>query len=79
MFIYKVLEEYIGYFHQPYHYPTINELNKFLGNKNRGAFKILSQAYYVKAWRMLPKDIKKSIEYYDHGGSPCYDNVKKNG
>ena len=58
MMIYKTFEEFNRFFHQNLHYPTLEDIEIYLGNKDAGAYSIISQIYY----KLLPKYIPKEIE-----------------
>ena len=58
MFVHQVLAEYMQFFHQPTHYPTKKDIERFLGNRSSGcAFEVLHTALYRKMRAMLPKEI----------------------
>lgn len=68
MYLYKTIEEFRRFFHQPMHYPTIEDVNIYLGNKNYGAFSIINKIYCKTLDQYLPKDIENLMD----------DNVFKN-
>lgn len=58
MYVYCSLQEYVRFFHQPNHYPTLEDVNHFIGDKNgNGGYKILSECVYNKLRDMLPEHI----------------------
>lgn len=61
-FIYKTIEKLIVFFHQPNHYPSINEVKEFIGNKDEGAYSLLSYIYYNILERDIPEDVKSILE-----------------
>ncbi len=71
MYLYKTMELLNDFFHQPMHYPTIEDVEKFLGNKEEGAYKAISRCYYDILWNFLPNDFQKKIE-----ASECFENPK---
>lgn len=57
LLVYKTMEELISFFHQPDCYPTINDVQKYMGNKESGMYSILSRIYYQEFDKMLPDDV----------------------
>jgi hypothetical protein len=79
MYIFRVLEEYMRFFHQPDHYTTIEDVRKFLGTiSSKGGFEVLNTAIYKKAYKMtLPKEVKEMVKNstFEHFLFPEYYNV----
>jgi hypothetical protein len=75
MFLHQTLAEFVSFFHQPQHYPTIEHVHRFLGNQERGAYRLLHEAYFQRCGAMLPRDISSRIEDFDSPGSNDFDNV----
>ncbi len=46
LYLHNTIAEFIRFFHQPMHYKTFQYLLKFLGNKDRGGFHLLSEIFY---------------------------------
>lgn len=59
--VYKLIEELNRFFHQPLHYQKIEDIQKFLGDKNTGAYKLINKTYYETMWEMIPENIKNLI------------------
>ncbi len=78
MLIYKTFEELNRFFHQPMHYPTMEEINTFLGSKDVGAFSIISKIYYRVLNKYIPKNIMEKVEedFFSPENSPYYYRVK---
>ncbi len=57
IYIYKTFEEFNRFFHQPMHYPTIQDINIYLGDKDYGAYSIISEMYYHILDKYIPKEI----------------------
>lgn len=38
VFVYKTIGELRRFFHQPLHYPSMIQIERFLGNKDHGAY-----------------------------------------
>lgn len=56
VFISQTLQEFVQFFHNRDHYPTIDEVHEYLGNReNNRAYHLLSVANYDVMKRMLPK------------------------
>jgi len=82
MYIRRVLEEYVRFFHQPDHYPKIENVENFLGSiSSSGGFEVLSTAVYKKGYKIvLPKEIEEMIydNVFEHDLFPEYYNECKN-
>jgi hypothetical protein len=46
LFVYKAIEEWRGYFHNETHYPTLEEVKKYIGNKDKGMYSVLDYIYF---------------------------------
>ncbi len=64
LYLHKTIDEFVRFFHQPMHYETLEDVEKFLGNKDKGAFHLLCEILYKKFYYqdVLPEDIKEMIE-----------------
>jgi hypothetical protein len=64
LYMHNAIGEFIRFFHQPMHYETLEDVNKFLGDKDSGAFHLLCEIYYKKFYYqdIFPEDIKEMIE-----------------
>lgn len=75
VFVAQTLQEFVQYFHNEDHYPTIEDVREYLGDKeNNRAYHLLSVANYEVMRRMLPKLLD---ELHDEGAlespeSPFY-------
>lgn len=79
VFVHRVLEEYMRFFHNPDHYPDMNNLKTFLGQQNSGgAFDVLNTAVYRKTSKMIPKDIENDMSdgIFDNPLMPEYYNTQ---
>jgi hypothetical protein len=73
MYVYKVLQEYTRFFHNPDHYRTIDDVKDFLGTvSSGGGFEVLNNALYKKI--KFPKEIEAMItdEIFDNPSLPKY-------
>jgi len=58
MFVYSTLIEYQRFFHQPLHYQSMEDIEKFLGSVNdKAGYKLLHEAIHSKMRDMIPEDI----------------------
>ncbi len=79
MYVNATLQEFMRFFHQPLHYHTLDNVNKFLGSIDDNAgFKILHTAIYKKLYDMPPDHIDNKFDegVFDCPKSPFY--FKKN-
>jgi hypothetical protein len=76
--LYKAIEEFRRFFHQRMHYPTIEDVNIYIGNKNFGAFSVLNKMYCKVLDQYLPKDIEELIDdnKFQNPKYPYYYKVK---
>ena len=59
MYVFSTLQEYQRFFHQPLHYQTIKDVERFLGSVNdQGAFKLLHTSIHKILRSMLPEHIE---------------------
>lgn len=77
LYLHNVLAELIRFFHQPVHYETLEDVNKFWGDdKNKAAFHLLSDVFYKKFhYRdIFPADIVNMIDNseFEHPDPPYY-------
>jgi len=81
MYIFRSLEEYMRFFHQPLHYQTLEDVQEFLGTvRSNDGFRVLSTAVYQKLYKVeLPEEIEKMIDedVFDHPLFPKYYRVKR--
>lgn len=63
LYLHKTIEEFVRFFHQPLHYQSLNDVEKFLGNKDQGAFHLLCEVRRKFYYReVFPKDIQEMID-----------------
>jgi hypothetical protein len=60
--LYAFMEELVAFFHQPLHYQTIEDVQRFIGNRDTGAFSKMSEMYYQVLWDWLPEEEKEKIQ-----------------
>jgi len=69
MYVFSTLQEYQRFFHQPLHYKSLKDVERFLGSINdKAGFKLLHNSIHEKMRRMLPEYID---EKYGEGDFDC--------
>jgi hypothetical protein len=81
MYIYKVLQEFVRFFHNSDHYQTIADVKDFLGTASSGGgFEVLDTALYKKIVKKIkfPKEIDdmEMDSIFDNPLFPKYYNEK---
>lgn len=60
MYVYRTLQEYMRFFHQPEHYKSLEDVQHFLGTADEKAgFHILNESVYEKMYDMIPNHISE--------------------
>lgn len=74
LYIYKSIEEFNRFFHQPMHYEKVEDIKIYMGDKNEGAFSIIGNIYYKIFDRIIPESVKEIVESDDfqHPDYPFY-------
>lgn len=76
VYMHNAIGEFIRFFHQPLHYETIEDVNKFLGDKDNGALRLLWNVFHEKFnYRdVFPEDIKAMVDdsKFENPLSPYY-------
>ncbi|MDQ3747766.1 MAG: hypothetical protein M3367_01950 [Acidobacteriota bacterium] len=76
LYLHNTIAEFVRFFHQPRHYKTLEDIEKFLGNKDRGGFHLLSEILDKKFnyQDVFPKDIQGMINNseFEHPDYPYY-------
>ncbi len=74
LFIHQTLGEFIAFFHQPMHFPTLEDVQRFLGNKDNGALHLLWECYYGRLNGVWPDDIREVFneDRFNSPVSPYY-------
>ncbi|WOH38566.1 hypothetical protein RI844_04945 [Thalassotalea fonticola] len=81
MYVYRTLQEYMRFFHQPAHYPNLSDVQNFLGTADKPAgFHILNESVYNKMSEMLPEHISDMFNEgdFDCPKLPSYYDEKRN-
>ena len=65
MYVFSTLQEYQRFFHQPLHYQSLADVEKFMGSvKDKAGYKLLHTSIHEKMRDMLPTHID---DKYDEG------------
>ena len=75
MYVFQTLGEFIRFFHQPLHYQKLEDINKFLGSVEQGAYSALSKSYYEVLRNHIPEDIEEAFddgERFENPNPPYY-------
>ena len=62
LFVYKALGEFIAFFHQPDHWRTLADVQRFIGTFQEGGLHVLQDAYYRRLRDIWPADVEKALE-----------------
>ncbi len=76
LLIYKTIQELITFFHQRGHYTSIEDIHRYMGNKNAGMLSILWKINYEDYEKLLPQEVKDILENDDFQ-SPTLQYYKK--
>ncbi|NQV27002.1 MAG: hypothetical protein HQ518_21845 [Rhodopirellula sp.] len=75
MYVHQTMAELNRFFHQPLHYPDLEEVKRFIGTVDGGAYRAIHRCLYDVMRNMLPKDIDEAFgdgERFDHPNFPYY-------
>ena len=59
LYIHQTLGEFIRFFHNPEHYPDLEAIKRFLGDRSAGA---LFECYYAKLGGVIPEDVSEDFD-----------------
>jgi hypothetical protein len=62
VFLYKTIEELVRFFHNPMHYPSLEEVKQYFGDKDEGMFSVLCKIRNETIYKMLPEKVHKMID-----------------
>lgn len=62
LYAFKVIGEFISFFHQPDHWKSLQDVERFIGNKDEGGFHVLSEAYYKRLRDVWPDDVQAAFD-----------------
>lgn len=75
MRVQATLQELVQFFHNPSHYPKLEDIHEYMGSREtNGAYKLLSLANYKIMNRLLPPEIEELFQEsaFDAPVSPYY-------
>ena len=74
LFIKQTLGEFVRFFHQPAHYPDIEHVIRFLGDRDTEALGALWRCYYDVLGECWPDDIEQKYDKgdFDNPTPPFY-------
>ena len=74
MFVFRTVGELIRFFHQPLHYQSLEDVETFIGDKDKGALHLLWTVYYDKLRDVWPDDVQKGFDdgLFDSPHFPYY-------
>lgn len=64
LYVFNTLGELIRFFHQPEHWKTLEDVQRFVGDRDSGGLRILFEAYYTRMRHVWPDDVH---EMFDEG------------
>ena len=62
LYAFKVLGEFIAFFHQPDNWRSIDEVRRFIGDREEGALHVLWEAHYARLRDVWPAVIQRSFD-----------------
>ena len=62
LYVYKTLGQFVRFFQNPSHYPSIKAVSDFLGDGDDGALRILFESYFEKISDVWPDDIQSALQ-----------------
>jgi hypothetical protein len=62
LFVFKAIGEFIAFFHQPGHWRTIADVERFIGTSHEGGLHVLWDAYYRRLRDIWPADVEKALD-----------------
>lgn len=65
LLVYWAIEDWRGFFHNPMHYPTVEDVSKYLGNKRSGMYAVMNH----ECRRIVLASVRLSISCLFEGKS----------
>ena len=62
LFTYQTIGELIAFFHDDTKYPSLDDVKKFIGERDKNALRLLWAIYYRKLYDVWPEDIKEGFD-----------------
>jgi hypothetical protein len=74
MFVFRTVGELIRFFHQPSHHQSLEDVETFIGDKDKGALHLLWTVYYDRLRDVWPDDVQKGFDdgLFDNPHFPYY-------
>lgn len=61
LFAYKAIGEFIAFFHQPDHWKSLDDVQRFIGHREEGGLHVLWEAYYRRLRDIWPEDVERAF------------------
>ena len=62
LYAYKAIGEFVRFVHQPLHYPDLDAVLRFIGDKDEGGLHVLVEAYYRRLRDVWPEDVRHAFD-----------------
>jgi hypothetical protein len=62
LYVYKTLGQFVRFFQNPSHFPSLKSISDFLGDGDDGALRILFEAYFEKLGDIWPDDVQSALQ-----------------
>jgi hypothetical protein len=62
LYAFKVIGEFISFFHQPAHWKTLADVERFIGHRDEGGLHVLWEAYYKRLRDVWPQDVQEAFD-----------------
>ena len=62
LYAYKVIGEFVAFFHQPEHWKELADVERFIGDVDEGGLHVLWEAYYHRLRDVWPADIQEAFD-----------------
>lgn len=74
MYVFETMGELIRFFHQPMHFQSLADVKTFLGNRDGGAYNLMSECYYRRLRDAVPPDIEAQFDgdRFNNPNGPYY-------
>jgi hypothetical protein len=74
MYAFQTFRELVRFFHQPLHWQSLEDVSRFIGNKDSGALHLIWENYYGRLGDSLPPDIEAAFDTdrFDNPKTPWY-------
>ena len=64
LYVHNTISEFVRFFHQPEHYRSLEDVEHFLGNSEKGGFHLLMESLHKRFQyrEIFPEDIRQMID-----------------